>query len=99
MEMSEELNIVVTQKIHAGKEIEFETLLQEMEAMTIANDKGCLRYEWYRAEQPQTYILLERWTDRAAVQAHLQAPHMVAIMQKIEPLVPGKFTFERLAKI
>jgi len=88
VEMSEELNIVVTQKIYPGKEVEHDAILQEMEAATIANDKGCLRYEWYRTEQPQTYILLERWTDRAAVQAHLRAPHMVAIRQRIGPLEP-----------
>ena len=97
--MNHELDIVVTQRVHPGKEAEYEALLREMEAATIANDEGCLRYEWYRADTPQTYILIERWTTRAAVQAHLQAPHMVAIRQRIEPLVPEKFSFVRLTKV
>jgi len=94
-----EVNIVVTQRVLPGKEGEYEALLHEMEAATVANDKSCLRYEWYRSETPQTYILLERWTNRAAVQAHLAAPHMVAIREKIQGLVPEKFTFVRLTKL
>ena len=50
---------------------EFEEILKEMETGTLANDKGCLRYEWYRSDAPHTYILLERWADRAAVLSHL----------------------------
>jgi quinol monooxygenase YgiN len=94
-----EVNIVVTQRVLPGKESECEALLREAEAATVANDKGCLRYEWYRSETPQAYILLERWTDRAAVQAHLAAPHMLAIREKIQSLVPETFTFVRLAKL
>jgi quinol monooxygenase YgiN len=95
----DEVNIVVTQRVLPGKEGEYETLLREMEAATVANDKGCLRYEWYRSETPQTYVLLERWTNGAAVQAHLAAPHMVAIRGKMRGLVPEKFTFVRLTKL
>ncbi len=94
-----EVNIVVTQLVLPGKESECEALLREVEAATVANDKGCLRYEWYRSETPQTYILLERWTDRTAVQAHLAAPHMLAIREKIQRLVPETFKFVRLTKL
>lgn len=97
--MAEELNIVVTLRVHAGKEGEAEALLREMEASTVAKDEGCLRYEWYRAQTPQTYILVERWTDAAAVQAHLKAPHMAAIFQKIGPLMPEPFTPTPLTKL
>jgi len=94
-----EFNIVATQRVLPGKESECEALLREAEAATLANDKGCLRYEWYRSETPQTYILLERWTDRAAVQAHLAAPHILAVRGKLQGLVPEAFTFVRLTKL
>jgi quinol monooxygenase YgiN len=93
-----EVNIVVTQRVLPGKESEYEALLRKTEAGTVAKDKGCLRYEWYRSETPQTYILLERWTDRAAVQAHPAAPHMLAIKEEIPGLAPEHFTFVRLTK-
>lgn len=97
--MADELDIVVTLRVHAGKEAEAEALLREMEAATAANDEGCLRYEWYRAQTPQTYVLLERWAGEAAVQAHLKAPHMAAIFQKIGPLMPEPFTPTPLTKL
>ena len=97
--MADELDVVVTLRVHAGREAEAETLLREMETSTLANDEGCLRYEWYRAETPQTYILLERWTGQAAVSAHLQAPHMAAIFKKMQPLLPEPFTPLRLTKL
>jgi len=46
------IDIVVTQRIKPGMEKQAEELFREVEAATLANDKGCLRYEWYRAERP-----------------------------------------------
>ena len=97
--MADDLDIVVTLRVHAGREADAEALLREMEAATVAHDKGCLRYEWYRAETPQTYILLERWTDPAAVRAHLQAPHMTASFERMKSMLPGPFTPVVLAKL
>ena len=38
-----EVNIVVTQRVLPGKEGGYEALLREMEATTVANNRGCLR--------------------------------------------------------
>ena len=97
--MADELNIVVTLRVHAGREADAEALLREMEAATVAHDEGCLRYEWYRAETPQTYILLERWTDQAAVRAHLQAHHMAGSFERMKSMLPEPFTPVVLAKL
>jgi quinol monooxygenase YgiN len=93
------LDMVVTQRVKPGKEQEFETLAKQLEANTLANDKGCLRYEWYRGTSPQTYILLERWTDQAAVQAHLKAAHLNAQMSAIQDCVPEPFSVMRLTRL
>ncbi len=90
---------VVTQRVIAGKEAEFEALLRQLEANTLAGDQGCLRYEWYRAELPQTYTLLERWTDRAAAEAHLRAPHFVALLPKLRDCATEWFTILRLTRL
>ena len=77
----------MTQRVQAGKEKEVEAILRDMQAATLTNEKSCLRYEWYRASTPQTYVLLERWTDLAAAQDHLNAPHVVNTVEKLLPLV------------
>lgn len=83
---------VVTQRVKPGKEAEAEALLREVAAATLANDVGCLRYEWYRSDQPGTYILVERWTDRAAAGVHLKAPHLAEFMRKFEACAVEKFS-------
>jgi quinol monooxygenase YgiN len=91
--------VVVTQRVNAGKEEAFEAIARQVTANTLSKDAGCLRYEWYRADAPQTYILIERWTDQAAVQAHLKAEHFTALMPKIRDCVPEKFSAMRLTRI
>jgi quinol monooxygenase YgiN len=94
-----EVNIVATRKVVPGKQEELEGLLKEMEVGTLANDKGCLRYEWYRSDAPHTYILVERWVDRAAVLSHQRASHMVAIKSRMAAIVVGDLTFASLSKM
>ena len=89
----------MTQRVQAGKEKEMEAILRDLQAATLANDKGCLRYEWYRASTPQTYILLERWVDQAAAQQHLNAPHVVSAVEKFLSLVFVQPQAVRLTKL
>jgi quinol monooxygenase YgiN len=93
------IDVVVTQRVNAGMEEAFEAIAREITSNTLSRDKGCLRYEWYRADAPQTYILIERWTDQAAVQAHLNADHFAALMPKIRDCVPEKFSAMRLTRV
>ena len=82
-----EVNALATLRVRAGKEAEVEAILRDRQSATLANDKGCLRYEWYRASTPQTYILLQRWSGQAAAQEHLKAPHVVSTVEKLLSLV------------
>ena len=82
-----EVNALATLRVKAGKEAEVEAILRDSQSATLANDKGCLRYEWYRASTPRTYISLQRWSDQAAAQDHLNAPHVVNTVEKLLPLV------------
>ena len=93
------IDIVVTQRIKPGMEAQAEALFREVEAATLANDKGCIRYEWYRAEEPGTYILIERWSDREAIQAHFKSSHMTELLPKLTPYAVEKFTSARLTRL
>lgn len=93
------IDVVVTQRVHPGMEQAFEQLAGELTANTLAKDKGCLRYEWYRSETPHTYILIERWADVAAVQAHLSAEHMALLKPRLQECVPEPFSVNRLTQL
>lgn len=50
--------------------------LRALQDATRAHDPGCLRYEfWQSIDDPNAFVCLEQWTDRDALQAHLDAPH------------------------
>lgn len=86
------LNMVVTQRVNDGMENAFEALAREMTANTLAQDKGCLKYEWYRADAPQTYVLVESWTDRSALDAHFAAEHLRALKPNLAKCVSERFS-------
>jgi quinol monooxygenase YgiN len=93
------IDIVCTQRIKPGMEARAEKALREAERLTLANDKGCERYEWYRSEEPSTFILIERWTDRESAQAHLRSAHMAEILKELDEIGREKFTINRLARL
>lgn len=91
-------DIICTQRIMPGTEVQVEELLRQAEVETLAHDKGCERYEWYRQE-PNTYILIERWTDRDAAIAHFRSRHMTRVLEALNRIVPEKFTISRLTRL
>lgn len=43
-------------------------------------EDGCLQYDYHLScEQPDTVVLLEKWRDAAALEAHQAQPHMADI--------------------
>lgn len=77
------INLIVTLQIKPGLEAKAEDLLRLLETETTENDRGCLRYQWYRAEQSSTYYLLERWSDQEALDAHFKAPHRANLIPQL----------------
>jgi quinol monooxygenase YgiN len=93
------IDIICTQRIKPGMEEQAEKLLREAEKQTLANDKGCERYEWYRSDEPDTYVLIERWTDIQYVRAHLGSPHMTDLLKQLADVAPERFTVRRLTRL
>ena len=93
------VTILVTQRVLPGKEAELEGILRTSRERTLADDEGCLRYEWYRSSEPQTYMLFERWTSQAAVEAHLATPRMKAMFESRQAIAPEKFSYAYLVEL
>jgi quinol monooxygenase YgiN len=64
------LGVVATIKIKEGKGAVFEKVATELVNKVNENEKGCLLYQLYYGEVPNTYAFMERYTDEAAVEAH-----------------------------
>lgn len=69
------LTLVVTWIAKPGKEAAVEQILETMITYTHA-EPGCIRYEVLRSiEDRRRFVLLERYKDEAALQAHTDSEH------------------------
>jgi quinol monooxygenase YgiN len=59
-----------------SKRVELIGLLQTMQDKS-RREEGCLRYGFFQAvEDPLSYVAVEEWADRAALDAHFAQPHL-----------------------
>ena len=93
------IDMILTLLVKPGMEARAEALLRELEQETAENDPGCLRYQWYKAEQPNLYCLLQRWTDRRAVEAHSQSAHMARLVPLLAECAAEKAVTTQLTRL
>ena len=75
-----------------------EVALKAMSVMGVETRKepGCLHYRFYHdIDDPNAFFVYERWTDGAALDAHMQTPHMDVFRKLVPPAVVGQPIFAR----
>lgn len=78
------LTVTVSIRIVEGKE---EQALEALSALasTTNEEPGCMHYEVLRAQASASHVLLlKRWRDEEALEAHMAAPHYQAARQSAE---------------
>jgi quinol monooxygenase YgiN len=85
---------VVQFKVKPGKNAAFEQVFRDMEMKVRDNEPGNLSYDLYSAGQPQTYVVVERYKDPAAVAAHRKDAG--GLMAGLRDLLDGPVTFQGL---
>jgi quinol monooxygenase YgiN len=92
--------VIATLEVKEGKEADFEVVMKELQAKTLANESGCKLYALHKGKGERTYVMLERYVDRAAVAAHSQSEHFRGVMPRLMPCLaaaPKIETFEELS--
>jgi quinol monooxygenase YgiN len=85
---------VVQFKVKPGQNAAFEAVFRDMEMKVHDNEPGNLSYDLYRTQQPQTYVIIERYRDQAAVAAHRKdAGNLLA---SLRDLLDGPPSFQAL---
>lgn len=74
--MSAAFNVIATLIAKPGQQATLETLLRGLLAPS-RHEAGCEQYDLYQDQQhPETFYMLERWRDDAALAAHDQSAHI-----------------------
>jgi len=84
--------LIVTGRVSAipEKRDEMVAALEVMQEASRRED-GCLRYGFYTAlEDPLSFIAVEEWTDRAALDAHFAQPHLKDFTTRLGSLVAAQ---------
>jgi len=62
-------------------------------AKSSRKEAGCLVYTLMEViAEPGRFLTFERWTDKAALDAHMVTPDIKAIVPKLEPVLAKPFT-------
>ena len=73
--------------VKQGKENEFESLFRELASKVREHDKECNYYDLYKSEQPRTYLVMEQYENRDALQRHQKSEHGKYYFPKIRELL------------
>ncbi len=85
-----ELTVIARVKAKPGKEAELEQALRAVVGPTHA-EPGCLRYALHRStDDAATFVMVERWVSKAALDQHMETPHLKALRGKFKELLDGR---------
>src|SRR5215471_10987173 len=90
---------VATIKIKEGNGAEFEKVATELVRKVNENEKGCLLYQLYHGETPDTYVFMERYADQAAVEAHRAADYFKTLGRAMGEFMDGKPVVQRFKQV
>jgi quinol monooxygenase YgiN len=93
------LGIVATIKTKPGHDAAFEELAKALVAAVNAHEPGCLLYTLFKAEEPDTYVFLERYQDEAALQAHRGTAYFKELGRQMGEHMEGRAQILRLREV
>ena len=94
------LTVIATFLARPGKEAELRAVLTGLLAPT-RKEIGCINYDVHVATgEPGKFMFHENWTSQAALDAHLQSPHVKALLPRVDELCtafPSITTWEQIS--
>ena len=80
------LTVIATFQARPGQEAGLRAALTGLLAPT-RQEAGCLNYDLHTSpDDPAKFLFHENWTSKAALDAHLQSPHIKAVLPRMEEL-------------
>jgi quinol monooxygenase YgiN len=83
--------------VKPGKNAAFEAAFRKMQQSMREHEPGNLYYDLFvTVENPQLYVIMERYRDGAAVTAHNQSEHLKTVLAELRDLMDGPIEPQRL---
>ena len=86
--------------VKPGQNAAFEAAFGKMQKSMREHEPGNLYYDLFvTVENPQLYVIMERYRDAAAVTAHNQSEHLKTVLAELKDLMDGPIEPQRLVFI
>ncbi len=86
-----QIEVVAIVRAKAGHGAEVAAAMKACEAPSRAESTNSLYTPHRDLDDPDTFVFIERWDSREALQAHMETPHFKEMAKKLEPLLAGPF--------
>jgi len=94
------IGIVVNMKVKPGSEADFEAAMGELIAQVRANEPGCKLYSLAKdPKEPGSYVMMEIYADKDALDSHGKTPYFGAAMPKLGATLAGPPAMQRLEMV
>lgn len=80
------VTVTATFQARPGKESELRAVLLGLLSPT-RQEPGCLNYDLHQSpDDPAKFLFHENWTSKAALDVHLQSPHIKKLLPRVDEL-------------
>ena len=84
------LGVIARLTIKPGTNAEFEATMKALQAKVRADEPGNELYALHKTDDVNVYVMLERYQDQAALDAHRAAPHFRELGRKLGDYLAGR---------
>ena len=83
------ITVIARARANKGSEALLQKAITEVTTPTHA-EAGCLKYALQRSvEDPQLFVIVEKWISKEAHAMHMGTPHVQALFEKLPGLLAG----------
>ena len=83
----DEIIVLAHARARNGGEALLEKTMRAMVKPTHA-EEGCLKYAFHQStEDKQTFVMIEKWSSKEALDRHLKTPHIQELFKKLPALI------------
>ncbi len=94
-----DVNVVATIPVKPEAVDQVRAALVTLAAAT-RDEEGCVSYDLYEsAAAPGTFVTIERWTDAAALDAHMGTPHVATAFAAAGEALSGEVQIHSLTPV
>jgi quinol monooxygenase YgiN len=84
------LGVIAKLTIKPGTNADFEATMKALQAKVRSDEPGNKLYALHKTAEANVYVMLERYDDQAALEAHRAAPHFKEIGRKLGDYLAGR---------